>query len=264
MRFKVLGFVLKGLLYSRLVVNLLLRTTFDSEIAELQRVDFTLEEVESVGAFVHEINFRNDTNCPIARRVNFSRHLQSIRVGQVSVGGSQGKDESVFGSDILDGQVPDLLFNVLWLPLNRHLGQAGQINQRQIYQVLRINRQSDRSLRNSLRASRHLLRLSCDFSPDILKIIEAIVWSVEELGVLPLLLNFILLIRPLQSSQLQNERAPSYDSRSSRKEIAPNNTLQNGGLAGGLPAHDDKLWQLDRVRSAQHVEGVLQLHYQRY
>lgn len=73
-----LGLVRQRLLDRRFVVNLLLRSALYAEVAKLERVDFTLEKIERIGALVHEVDLRNDADRSIAIWIDLSRNLQRV------------------------------------------------------------------------------------------------------------------------------------------------------------------------------------------
>ena len=75
-----LGFVLQGLSDGDFLVDLLLRATFNAIVTEVEGVNLSLEEVQGIGTLVHQINLGNNTYGTLTIWVNFSSHLQGIRV----------------------------------------------------------------------------------------------------------------------------------------------------------------------------------------
>lgn len=211
-----LGLVLQGLLDRRLIVDLLLGPAFDTEVPKFQRVNFALEKIQCICALIHEIYFCDHPNCSITLGVYFPRNLQSVRVGQVGVGGRERQYQSIARCDVLNGKTPDLLLDVLRLTLHGYFGQAWQVDQSQIDQLFRVNCQSNWRRRNTLGNASYLLGLGHDFRPNIIKIKEPVIGSMQELGILPLLFNLVVFVRrPHQSPQLQDEWAPGHNARSS-------------------------------------------------
>lgn len=69
-----------------MIEDILLRATFDAVVSELQRVNRAVEELERVGALVHQVYFREHANCTLTFRVNFFGDLERVRVGQIDIG----------------------------------------------------------------------------------------------------------------------------------------------------------------------------------
>jgi hypothetical protein len=76
-----LRFVLQGLSYRDILINLLLRATFHTIVPEVEWVDFPLEKVQGICTLVHQINLGNYTDGTLSIWVDFPSHLQGIRVG---------------------------------------------------------------------------------------------------------------------------------------------------------------------------------------
>lgn len=65
-------------------------------------------------------------------RVHVLCQFESVRIGQVSVGGSDSQDQTALPGDELHDHVPDLLLDVCGLVPHRHLGDARQVNESQV------------------------------------------------------------------------------------------------------------------------------------
>lgn len=65
-------------------------------------------------------------------RIHVLSQFEGVRVGQVGVGGSDGKDEAALTADELHDHVSDLLLDVWRLVSHGHLGDPRQIDQRQV------------------------------------------------------------------------------------------------------------------------------------
>lgn len=65
-------------------------------------------------------------------RIDVFGQFESIRVGQVSVGGCNSQDEAALPADELHYHVPDLLLDVDRLVSHGHLGDTRQVDQSQV------------------------------------------------------------------------------------------------------------------------------------
>ncbi len=65
-------------------------------------------------------------------RVHFLSHLESVWVGQVSVGRGDGEDQAAFLSDELHNHVSNLVLDVYRLVAHSNLSHTGQIDESQI------------------------------------------------------------------------------------------------------------------------------------
>lgn len=65
-------------------------------------------------------------------RVHVLGQLESVRVGQVGVGWSDGQDQAALPGDELHDHVPDLLLDVGRLVAHGHLGDPRQVDERQV------------------------------------------------------------------------------------------------------------------------------------
>lgn len=65
-------------------------------------------------------------------RVHVLRQFESVRIGQVSVGGSDSQDQTALSGDELHNHVSDLLLDVCGLVPYRNLGDTRQVNKSQV------------------------------------------------------------------------------------------------------------------------------------
>ncbi len=65
-------------------------------------------------------------------RVHLLGDLQSIGVGEVSVGWSDGQDQAALLRDELQQHVPDLVLDVVGLVSHSHFGHPWQVDQGQV------------------------------------------------------------------------------------------------------------------------------------
>lgn len=75
------------------------------------------------------------TCCPrglLTLRVHLLGNLESVGVGQVSVGRGNSQDQTALLGDELHQHVPDLVLDVRRLVSHRHFGHPGQVNQGQV------------------------------------------------------------------------------------------------------------------------------------
>jgi hypothetical protein len=70
---------------------------------------------------VHEIDLGQDSNGPRSLRVDGSSELETVRVGQIGVGRSDGEDDGVWLGDELEKHVSNLLFDISRLVSDRDL-----------------------------------------------------------------------------------------------------------------------------------------------
>ena len=81
--------VFDRLLDAQIVENVLHGATFNAIVAEFQRINAAIEQLQCICAFVHQVNFGEHANCALSLRVNFFGKLERVRVCQVRVGWRQ-------------------------------------------------------------------------------------------------------------------------------------------------------------------------------
>lgn len=69
----------------------------------------------------HQVDLGQDTDGSGSLRVDFSCKFETIRVGEICVGGSDSKNDCVWLGNIFDNHILDLLLNILGLVSNRQL-----------------------------------------------------------------------------------------------------------------------------------------------
>lgn len=77
-------------------VDVLLAAVNDTDESEFEGVDTAGEDVQGVRSCVHQVEFREDTNCSAALWVYGACELQGLRVREVDVGGGNGEDDAVW------------------------------------------------------------------------------------------------------------------------------------------------------------------------
>lgn len=65
-------------------------------------------------------------------RIDLLGQLEGVRVGQVHVGGGDGKNEAALPADELQDHVLDLVLDILGLVPHGHLGDAWEVNEGQV------------------------------------------------------------------------------------------------------------------------------------
>lgn len=73
MRLEELHLVVEGLIHRLVAEDVLLGAVDDTDKAELERVDAAVEDVEGVGACIHQVELCQDTDGPSALRVDLPR-----------------------------------------------------------------------------------------------------------------------------------------------------------------------------------------------
>jgi len=72
----------------------------------------------------HEIDLGQHTNSPRSFWVDFSGHLEAVRVGQVGVGSSDSEDDTARFRNVLVEHVSNLLLDIAWLVTDGDFGQT--------------------------------------------------------------------------------------------------------------------------------------------
>lgn len=180
MVFEEILLVLQSCSDGSLLVDVALSSVDDRDITETEGDDATGEDVDDIRALipviqraseaqlarghadVHEIDLCQHTDSSCSLRVDFASHLETIRVGQISVGGGDGQDDRVGLHDELQEHLADLSLNIARLIADRNLcrgvrmgwrclgadetdlGQTGQINQSQGQDMRREDAKTNR------------------------------------------------------------------------------------------------------------------------
>ena len=113
-------------------------------------------------------------------RVDFTSQLQTIRICQICVCGGYGEDDRVGFLDLLQHHLPDLALNIGGLVADRHLGQPGQIHQRQRQDTRREYAEADGLGRDPDILSRFCLGFPDDLFSNLVEIVELLARNMEE------------------------------------------------------------------------------------
>ena len=94
-----IGFGLERFIHGPVPLDVLLGTVDYTDEAKLQRVDSPRQDIQGIGAMVHQVNFSKDTDGSPTQGVDMPSQLQSFGVDYVDVGGGDGEYNTVgFGN----------------------------------------------------------------------------------------------------------------------------------------------------------------------
>lgn len=182
------------------VVDITLAAVDDWDVAKTQRNDTSSENIYDVcslvpGAmsistvqytgekgYIHQVDLGEYTDRPQTLRVDFTRHLQTVRVGEILVGSGNGENDTTRLGDILHEHIADLLLDVLRLVSNGNLRQAGQIDEGECEHVRRVNAQVDRQGRDACVAARLGFGIAHDLVANLVEVVELLAGEMEELA----------------------------------------------------------------------------------
>jgi hypothetical protein len=111
------------------VVDITLTTVDDGYVSKSKRDDSSSENVDNVRSLIHEIYLGQDSDRSKTLGIDFTSEFQSIRVSQISVGGSNGEDDGVGLLNELQEHVADLNLNIARLISDSDLGETGKIDE---------------------------------------------------------------------------------------------------------------------------------------
>ena len=158
---KELGLLLQAALDRLVGVDVLLAAVDDADEAEAQRVRAAGQNVECVGAAVHEVELGQHADRARSVGVDLVRELDGVRRGNVLVGRLHGEDDGVLLLDERQHHVAYLRLDVARLVAHRHTRDAGRVDQRERQHVGRVDAQDDRVGRHGLGLTRHSVGLLC-------------------------------------------------------------------------------------------------------
>ena len=69
---------LESLVHGLVALDILLRAVYDTDETQLEGVDSAGQDVESVGAMVHQVEFCENTNCSSAEGINMAGEFESL------------------------------------------------------------------------------------------------------------------------------------------------------------------------------------------
>ena len=262
-----------------LIFDITLPSVHYRNVAQSERNNASSKNVDDVGSLVHQIDFCQHTDGPLTLRIDLARELQTVRVGQIGVGGGDSQDDGVGLADLLQDHFLNLALNIPWLISNRDSCQTGQIDERQGQDVWRVYPQVDGRRRDTCVAACLCLCLANNLVSDLVEVEELLAGNVQELspligvglsiaGLDLLRLDTIRLRGAVD--QLEDERSSGDDTGASRQavagggqystgacptavsgrtcakhlQIATDNVLEHGTLSTGLRTDDDNLGQI--------------------
>ena len=131
------------------LVDIPLSSVDDRDVTQPKGDDSTSENVDDIGSLVHEIHLGQDSNRSRSLWVHLPSHLQSVRVGQIGVGGGDSEDDGVWLGDESHEHVTDLLLDIARLVADWDLGETGKVDQGQGEDVRREDTEVDRVRRDT-------------------------------------------------------------------------------------------------------------------
>jgi hypothetical protein len=208
-----IGFGLERVSHGFFRVDVLLAPVDEADETEFERVDASGEDVERVGAGVHEIEFGEDADGASALWIDGACEFEGFGVGEVDVGGGDGENDATRDDDAHDTCENDTRTNwvLRYTPrldsgsvvryhsadpqqessrtvkpttpndVETHLCQTRQIDQRQIQHVRTVYPKRYRQLADTLVLTSDSEGLLLDLLSDFFEISEAVV-NVEELS----------------------------------------------------------------------------------
>jgi hypothetical protein len=76
----------QGIIHGLVALDILLGAVHHTNEAKFQRVHSAGQNVESIGAVVHQVELGEDADGPPAERIHMSGKLQSLRVDEIDIG----------------------------------------------------------------------------------------------------------------------------------------------------------------------------------
>lgn len=102
-------------------LDVLLRAIHCTNEAQLQGVDATRKDVQSVRAMIHKINLGEHTNGTSAQGIDMAGKFQGLGIDKVNVGGGDSQNDTVRLGDIFGYQGSGLLLDIGGLVTNGYL-----------------------------------------------------------------------------------------------------------------------------------------------
>ena len=96
-----LGLGFEGVLHGLVALNILLRPVHDTDPAQLQGIDATGHDVQSIRTMIHEINLGEHTDGPPSQGVDMAGELQGFGIDDVYVGRGHGQNYAVRFRNVL-------------------------------------------------------------------------------------------------------------------------------------------------------------------
>ena len=114
--------------------------------------------------------------------VDLASQLQTVRVGQISVGRGDGEDDGVGLLDVLEDHVSDLSLDIARLISDGDLGQPGQIDQGQGQNVRGVDSQVNGGRGDASISADLGLGLPANLIANLMKVVEFLAGNVQELA----------------------------------------------------------------------------------
>mmetsp|Transcript_56328 Transcript_56328/g.138247 ORF Transcript_56328/g.138247 Transcript_56328/m.138247 type:complete len:251 (-) Transcript_56328:10-762(-) len=215
-------------------------------------IHLPLQNVPPIRTLVHEVQLGEHADGALPLRVHFTRDLEPVGVGEVLVGGGDGQDDAVGARDDVEDHAADHFGDVVRLIPHRHLGEAWEVDQGEVDDILAVYTQDDGLGRHVLAAARDPVRLGLDGLLDVVKRVDA----AREVRELRVVLIHVLV------HQLEDEWAAGADAGAAGEEVVAYEVLEDRRLARALAPHHRDLGEVDGG-DAEGGEGLLQLVHHR-
>lgn len=162
-----------------LIHDVLLRAIHYTDDAQLDGNDPTAQDIDGISTSVHEIQLGDHCQGAPAIGIHVLGQLKRLTSGHVRIGGRHSQNDRVGVLNILENQVFDLGLDILRLIAHRHLGDAGQIHQRQVDHVCGEYLQVNRLRTDALVGAGGTFRFVLDLVADLIEVRETLL-GVEE------------------------------------------------------------------------------------
>ena len=152
-------------------VDVSLRAIDDTDVTEAQVRHVARragQNLGRVGPFIHQVELREHAEREHAIGVGALGDLDGVAVREVGVGGRHSEHDRVGPRGVGVDHRRDLLADVRRLVTDRILRDAGQVDERQVGHVGRVEAQVDRSRVEALVVAAHPPRVGVDLATDLL------------------------------------------------------------------------------------------------
>ena len=136
---EVLGFFFEGVFDLDLLLDVVLAAALDADEAEPERDFFVEEHGGGVCAFVHDVDFGDDSERALAFGVELHGELERLRGGHVGVARDDCEDDGLGVLAVGGDHVLGDLLDVLRLVSVGDARDAGQVDDREVRAVRRVD-----------------------------------------------------------------------------------------------------------------------------
>ncbi|GIX63589.1 pentatricopeptide repeat-containing At4g19890 isoform X1, putative [Babesia caballi] len=238
---------------------------YNPHVPSPELVDPALQHVHRRHPILDHVALGDDSDCPQPVRVHLSRHLEAVRGRDVRVRRRQRQDDARRLPNVLHDHVAYLLLNVVRLVVDRNLGDARQVYQRQVHHPGGDYFEEYGYRRNIFGVSQQSLRFRSDFRPDFVKVLEyhsSLVCEFSMFDSVSVVAQLHILSTCATLAHLQYQRSLRHDSRALRQKRSSHDRLQHRRLADRLRSDDCHSRQLEAAVAGV-GEYAVQLAHQR-